>query len=216
MAPDPRLSAQEGQRFSSWVVISLLRITRISQGRERTERGCLCRCDCSTEREVLLHDLTSGSSKSCGCLTPRSGDRSPSHRHGGRGTRVYQIWSNMRDRCSNSRSKQFHNYGGRGIRVCERWQDFANFRGDMGDPPSPKHSLDRIDNDGNYEPGNCRWATAREQRLNSRRVNYITLDGETLCLQDWCRRLGLNYSTASDRLKRGWPHERILGAGRPE
>lgn len=84
-------------------------------------------------------------------------------RHGGRRTPEYMAWNSMISRCSNPRHQGFHNYGGRGIRVCDRWRSFSVFLADMGTRPSPQHSIDRINNDGNYEPANCRWATGSEQ-----------------------------------------------------
>ncbi len=110
----------------------------------------------------------------------------------------------MRGRCTNSRLKYYHRYGGRGIRVCERWQSFANFLADMGAAPSPQHTLDRFPNrDGDYEPGNCRWATRKEQSRNTCTNRLIEHDGETLCVAEWTARLGLSSSTIAKRLSRG-------------
>jgi hypothetical protein len=94
--------------------------------------------------------------------------------HGMTGTSEHRAWLDMRKRCSNPRNKKFKHYGGRGIAVCERWTDFANFYADMGPRPGPGHSLDRINNDGNYEPGNCRWATWSQQRRNQRELPRAT------------------------------------------
>lgn len=86
-------------------------------------------------------------------------------------TKTHHAWTNMRRRCSNPRTNGYHRYGGRGIKVCERWDLYENFLADMGEPPTPQHQLDRIDNDGDYEPGNCRWATVKEQRANQAPCN---------------------------------------------
>ena len=123
----------------------------------------------------------------------------------------YGSWAAMRERCLNPKSKCFANYGGRGITICASWRDsFANFASDMGERPDGR-SLDRIDNDGNYEPGNCRWATDRQQTNNRRVTILVTLDGATRPLAEWCEDRGLNYQTVWDRIyRRGWAVEEAL------
>jgi hypothetical protein len=106
-------------------------------------------------------------------------------------------------RCTNPNLDYYHNYGGRGISVCERWRDFANFHADMGERPL-NTSLDRIDNNGNYEPGNCRWATRSEQLLNTRRNHRVTALGRTQTVTEWGHELNILPITISTRLKRGW------------
>jgi hypothetical protein len=125
-------------------------------------------------------------------------------------TPEYNAWKQARMRCQNPRNARFKDYGGRGITVCERWQKYENFLSDMGPRPSPLHSLDRENNDGNYEPGNCRWATAEQQQRNMRNNNWITAFGETLCLQDWVRRTGLDSKTIRWRIATGWTPEDAL------
>jgi hypothetical protein len=124
------------------------------------------------------------------------------HAQVGKRTRAYSIWSSMRNRCANPKNRSWNRYGGRGIKVCQRWQTFANFLEDMGEPPSPKHQLERIDNAGNYEPGNCRWATPKEQANNRRSSNLLTYQGKTQTLAAWCEELGLKHSTVVMRLTR--------------
>lgn len=137
-------------------------------------------------------------------------------KHGLSKTVGYRTWYAMLQRCQNPRNPVFRRYGGRGITVCDRWQSFENFYADMGSRPTPKHSIDRIDNNGNYEPGNCRWATPHEQARN-RGDNYlIEWRGETRCLSDWCEVVGLTYSTVKGRLDSGWSVERALTADIPE
>ena len=121
------------------------------------------------------------------------------------GTSEHNIWRAIKARCHSVGSVSYAWYGGRGIRVCERWFDsFENFFADMGPRPSKAHSVDRIDNDGNYEPGNCRWATRKEQQRNKRNNRLITYNGETMCLEAWADRLGIGWATIHERLDRGW------------
>ena len=147
-----------GRQFGRWHVIASLPERQRSRGRAFIL--WLCRCDCGSERIVRGSNLQSGCSKSCGCLNAKHGQSRPR-------SRAYQCWGNMKSRCFNPRCISYPWYGDRGITVCERWLIFENFYADMGDPP-PGMSLDRINNDGNYEPGNCRWATVAEQTANRR------------------------------------------------
>lgn len=182
-----------GERFGRWRVI----------GRAPTKQGyresCwLCVCNCGTQRVVAAGALRKGASTGCGCVPARN-----RLTHGGRHTAEYGIWTNMLTRCGNPRNKAFRRYGGRGITVCERWRnDFAAFLADMGPRPSPKHSVDRINNDGDYEPSNCRWATTQEQCRNTRRNVRLTLDGRTMTQREWAVELGIHDSTLFGRIKR--------------
>ena len=115
----------------------------------------------------------------------------------------------MMQRCYSSYSEQYVNYGARGILVCDRWHEFTNFLQDMGEAPKGR-SLERINNDGNYEPGNCRWATPSEQARNKRNTRLLTHNGETLPVSDWADRLGCHAKVITKRLKRGWnPSEAV-------
>jgi hypothetical protein len=118
----------------------------------------------------------------------------------------------MRTRCANPNAKDYPLYGGRGIRVCERWQKFENFLADMGERPSPRHTLDRIDSDGNYEPGNCRWATPMEQANNRRDNEMVKIDGVEITLRNALRNAGMVISIdqARRRIRNGWPHDRAV------
>ena len=127
------------------------------------------------------------------------------HGHAGDGakrTRTYRIWQSMVKRCHDPKSTKFHAYGGRGIAVCEAWRTFTGFLADMGECPEGM-SIDRIDNNLGYFKDNCRWATVQEQARNTSRSRMITHNGETLCLRDWERRLGLGYGTLWRRLAKG-------------
>lgn len=110
----------------------------------------------------------------------------------------------MVDRCENPQNKAFSHYGGRGIAVCARWRSFKDFLTDAGSRPSPKHSIDRIDNDRGYEPGNVRWATQKEQTRNTRANKLLTFNGETLCMSEWAERTGIGSPTIRTRLVLGW------------
>lgn len=123
---------------------------------------------------------------------------------------LYRVWANMWTRCSNPNAINYHLYGGRGICVCERWRDFVLFFADVGERPSPQHSLDRINNDGNYEPGNVRWSLRTEQGRNRRTNHTLTFAGKTMCIKDWGAATGLTYQAIRWRLSRGWSVERAL------
>jgi hypothetical protein len=125
---------------------------------------------------------------------------------------LYATWCGMIQRCEYAKAAGYARYGGRGIRVCDRWRhDFAAFLADMGPRPTPRHTVDRVDNDGNYEPGNCRWATRTEQRNNiPGRLVWLTLNGETHTVTEWARLRGIDSFTLFRRVYRGWTPERAL------
>jgi len=132
-------------------------------------------------------------------------------RHGWSKTSTYGIWCKLRERCENPKNPSYPSYGGRGIFVCSRWSEFKNFLADMGERPTPKHSLDRINNDGPYSPENCRWVgTAREQRSNCRDNRFLTHRGLKLTVSEWARRVGVDVDTLLFRLNSGWAIEDAL------
>lgn len=126
--------------------------------------------------------------------------------------RLYWVWADMRSRCQNPNHAGYKNYGGRGIKVCARWVSFENFSADMG-PRPPSATIDRIDNDGNYEPGNCRWATRAQQNSNRRNCIFVEDAGDRVTLKEYCRRRGLVYRAIAKRIRsRNWPVDLALSA----
>lgn len=170
----------------------------------------ICACQCGEQAIIYGSSLRSGATHSCGCLNAEI-SRVVNTRHGLAGTPEYTTWKSMKGRCLNPRDHSFSNYGGRGIMICERWlSDFKNFIFDMGPRPSPKHSLDRIDNNGDYEPTNCRWATAKEQSGNMRKSVLVTYEGRTQCVAAWANEFDMKRSTLRGRVLRGWPIEKAF------
>lgn len=168
------------------------------------------RCDCGKEHFATSGHLRDGDVSSCGCVYVES--RATCHRTHGESKRgaEYNVWVGMRDRCANPNDDSFVRYGGRGIRVCERWQTFELFLEDMGPRPSKRHSIERIDNDGHYEPGNCRWATGVEQGRNKRNNVLVTHNGITRTVSEWAEITGIKYGTVWMRIKRGYSPEKAL------
>lgn len=130
--------------------------------------------------------------------------------HGKSKTKEYFIWSGIMQRCLNPKSPAYHHYGGRGITVCRRWRSFQNFIEDVGEAPTPKHSIDRIDNNGSYEPGNVRWATQKEQMNNTRMNRFITHKGKTMTIAQWAEHLGMKHSKLYARIQDNWSVEDAL------
>jgi len=191
-----------GKRFGRLLVIE-------PAGKDKGWR-MLWRCNCACGKEIVIPGtyMVSGDTRSCGCLR-----REGTHRtHGMKGTPEYRAWKGMIQRCTNPKVEFYKDYGGRGIKVSSQWRhDFQSFFKFIGPRPSAKHSLDRFpDVNGNYEPGNVRWATQKQQMLNTRRNNVLTFRGETLPLGVWAERLGINYGTLQDRIRNHWSVERAL------
>jgi len=184
-----------GRVFGTWHVEDVASVAK--NGAVRWN----CVCECGSRSVVEAAKLLGGGSRSCGCR--------PHSTHGAtRGEQrapEYEAWLHMRRRCNDPQDPGYQAYGGRGISVCERWLKFENFLTDMGPKPTAAHSIDRYpNNDGNYEPGNCRWATAPEQARNRRSNILITIGERTMCATDWASERGLNVGTVISRIRKGW------------
>lgn len=173
-----------------------------------------CRCACGKETRVAAAKLVSGLSKSCGCWRRDNGRRNRTHGDAStNGVRAaeYRIWAEVKTRCYNAKRPMYKHYGGRGIAMCDRWRNsYEAFFEDMGRRPSDKHSIDRIDNDGNYEPGNCRWVLVAVQAANKRNNRHITIDSETKHLAEWCRHFGISTRTFHNRVFAGASEQEAL------
>lgn len=196
----PQPKDMTGQRFGRLVALAYA-------GSEKWS----CRCDCGAEHVTAGADLRRGKAQSCGCLqieVAKTGDCRRTH--GMADSPEYRSWTAMVRRCTDSSAAGYHRYGGRGITVCDRWIDsFEAFYADMG--PRPRGTtLDRRENDGNYEPGNCRWATRQEQAGNMSTTVLITANGRTQPMEVWARELGCANKTLAYRLKKGMTHEEAI------
>lgn len=189
-----------GQKFGRWTVIE-------EAGRKNGRILWKCQCECGTVRDVLGNSLRKGASTSCGCY-----NREIITTHGRSKTNLHQVWANFKDRCLNPNSKMWPLYGGRGIAVCDEWRDSYEAFEEWALANGYKKglSLDRIDNDGNYEPSNCRWATSKQQCRN-RSTNYIlTVNGESHCISEWAEIVGTSPLTIHTRKRRGWTDEEAV------
>jgi len=165
-----------------------------------------CACECGREAVVEGRLLRDGTTSSCGCLVGKS-NITHGHSYG----LTYSSWRAMLKRCGNPKHPAYRRYAGRGVGVCERWRkSFAAFLEDMGERPSRRHTIDRIDNGGGYEPGNCRWADWHTQQRNRRDNVPITFDGRTQLLTEWAEEIGLTPTALYRRLKKDWPLEVVL------
>jgi hypothetical protein len=175
---------------------------------ENDGRYKICECECGKIKRIRTDHLKSGATISCGCVGQGNSAKAK-RKHGMSDSRLFSIWLGMIDRCRNDRSG---NYGKRGIKVCERWEkSFVNFYEDMGEPPSPYHSIERNDVNGDYEPSNCRWATREEQANNTRKNTFLTYNGETKTMAQWARDKNIKPATICNRLYvLGWTLERTL------
>lgn len=203
----PRKHEAQGQRFGRWIALS----EAPARGKSRLWN---CLCDCGTKKEVWMESLISGKSTSCGCFQQEQVIRTHT-RHAMSKSPEFRAWAKMLDRCHNPRNESYRHYGGRGISVCSEWaESFDAFFESMGTRPTSKHSIERRDNNGNYEPSNCFWATRLEQARNTSRTRMIEAFGERKLLSEWSYFTGLPETTIRSRLRRGWNAERALTTAR--
>ncbi len=166
-----RIVLRPGERFN--------RLVFVKETRRKSNSGGLIGtflCDCGNSIDSEISVIRRGRTVSCGCYQKQIVG-SINKSHGLSNSPEYLTWLRIRDRCRNNRNNQYRNYGGRGVSVCERWDRFENFLSDMGNKPTQKHQIDRIDNNGDYEPSNCRWATCRENCENTRKSKFWIVHG---------------------------------------
>ena len=207
----PKLIDLTGQQFG--------RLTAVALHPERCASGAQWSCSCSCGASVVVSaaHLRSGHTRSCGCLQRETTAASRlKHGHARKSARslTYETWGSMLQRCSNPNATSWDLYGGRGINVCERWLSFDAFLADMGDRPSAGHEIDRIDNNGNYEPGNCRWILALKNSRNRRSNRMIDTPFGAMLVVEAAERSGLPVSTLINRANAGLPADRMFDAPR--
>ncbi len=169
----------------------------------------LCKCDCGKEVRVLSYRLLRGYKISCGCHYKHY------ETHGMHDTRLYRIWAGMKSRCTIPTATGYENYGGRRIKFCDEWNDFEPFRDwALSNGYRDNLSIDRKDNNGNYEPENCRWATELEQQNNKSNNHLVEINGVVKNMKQWCKEYNLNYDTFRTRLNKGWVGEQLLVSSR--
>lgn len=193
-----------GKQFGHFTVLRRATREEYARGKKRKPMW-LVQCDCGQTRLARAPHLKNGRVSICGINGHTTNSLKPKKpsKHLERNS-----WKGMQERCYDKRHKNFKSYGGRGITVCKRWRDnFEAFYEDMGPRPTPKHSIERMDNNGNYEPKNCKWATDEEQHLNTRRTVFVEVEGKMVHLQKYVKGLGLNPNRVYNRLKLGWTLE---------
>lgn len=198
-----------GQIFGRLTAISLYRRD------EKSNSYWLCKCICGNESVVRIGDLTSGNTKSCGCYHTEKNARLIAERnktHNESGTRLYNIWRGIKQRCRYKRNVSYKNYGGRGIDVCNEWYNsYETFRDwALLNGYEDELTIDRVDNEKNYEPDNCKWSTHKTQANNRRSSKIITHNGHSKTLSQWAEHLNVKKSTLSMRLQSGWSESETL------
>lgn len=198
---------KNGQKFGLLTVLEPLEVVVDDGGRRRQK--IRCRCDCGAIHDVDIHHLLSGMIKSCGCLRHVHRETEKSHPYVG--TRIYRIWGNMVNRCTNPNNPAYPNYGGRGIMVCDEWRDFKKFlKWATESGYTETLQIDRINNDDGYYPENCRWADRTTQANNTRGNRIIEFDGNIGTVAEIARIYHMNYKVLHNRLELGWDIDRAI------
>ena len=205
----PKALDLTGQKYNRLKVVNFDGVRRDSKG--RTFRYWKCKCDCGSEVYLTTHALRSGNTKSCGCYNLEL-LKKRNYLHGMSNSRIYTTWKNMKSRCYYPKNAEFKNYGGRGIKICDEWKnDFQVFY-----EWSIKHgykeelTIDRIDNNGNYQPDNCRWVDMAVQSRNTSRTRYIEFNGKRLTICEWGIEIGGTSTTVLYRIEQGWSVEEAI------
>lgn len=201
-----------GRKFIDKTGMKYGRLTVLSL-KNKTPAKWLCKCDCGNETIIYGSHLIENGTKSCGCLNKELTSKRVKT-HGLTKSKTYQTWRSMKGRCLNPNYNGYKRYGGAGIKVCDSWMDFNNFLLDMGERPK-NSTLDRIDNSGDYEPKNCRWATPKQQASNRNKTLNITYNGITKSAKEWSNDLGLANGTVWNRIMiLGWEIEKAVTFGK--
>ncbi len=209
---EPMENLAEGQRKTTrknWIGIKqgkLIVISLHSAGTNRSPAKWVCRCDCGNTKIICSQSLRIGT-ESCGCKRVQKIKERAKHNRCN--TQTYRSWKAMIQRCTNPNNHKYPRYGGRGIQVCDEWKTFVGFLKDMGDCPKG-HQIDRINNDGNYNKDNCRWADIQTQARNRSNNRNIRMNGQTKTMAEWCDNLSISPNMVRMRLHRGWEENEAL------
>ena len=203
-----KIELHAGKKFNKLTVVSLdhKEINKYNNT-IKTRDFYLCKCECGKNTIVEKWNLITGHTFSCGCMAKHN-----NLKHNKTNSLIYRRWTGMKNRCYNKNEPTFYRYGGRGITVCDEWKnDFMSFYNwAIANGYKDDLTLDRINNDGNYEPSNCRWVDVKTQSRNRCSNKFITYKGHTLCIADWSKKTGIRAENLYYRIKKGWPVEKAL------